>query len=480
MLRLSIGLSMVVTLLAILLGYSPPVATPNIQRGAPLAIVRPTPAPLAIDTVEESALLGADNFARAATDSWPAASKGGDYTLLGPAADFGVGLGAGLIRTPSGAARAATLLGVNARDVDVRTRIVTDRAADTGDQFAFVVIRRIDEATNYQGRVRFDAAHSAWLQAARTVHGSTEMLGEETLVPDYTHSPASALWLRAAAAGDAPTELRLKAWPDGQPEPETWQYAANDSDASLGAPGAVALQTYVSARETNGPVTFRFSDLRVVAATPETLLAAPLNLPPPTPTPRPTEPPSTPTVVVAPTRVPPTATPTAEPPTSTQVWAGLQGELDALWGRDTERSIALLDGFIARFPDHETAREKLYAALIARAHDLVLDDDPEHAVEQLERAEALFPARGEAPAALALLTPTPVPVREQPVVQPVVPAAPRPVTSAPPPAAPRPAPARPAPPPPPPPPPPAQPVVVQRPAPTPTKVPFVVPPRSVP
>jgi hypothetical protein len=466
MLRLLFGLSAVVTWLASFLGYSPPPAAPFGQRTGRPAIVAIQPTQVAIGVLEDSALLGVDDFARSAEDSWPAATKGGDYTLFGPTVDFGVGSGAGLIRTPSGAVRGVALLGVIARDVDLRTRIVTDRPADGGDQFVYLVIRRVDDENNYLGRLRFDSAHTAWLQAGRTAHGSTEMLGDETRVPGYAHGASSALWLRAAAVGETPTAVRLKAWPDGQAEPDSWQYSVTDSDASVWSAGAVALQTYVSARATNAPVTFRFSDFRVSAAAPE-LIVTPPGAPVAAPTPRLATLASAPTPAVAPTVARPTLAPTPVPPTSAQVWEALQPDLDAVWGTDTQRTIALLDGFIGRFPDHPVAREKLFAALLARADDLVSAGDPEQAVEPLQRAEALFPARGEVAAALASLTPTPAEA-QQTDAQEVEPAVAPAQTGASAAVAVRPAPARPAPPPP---------VVVRAPAPTPTKAPFIAPPR---
>jgi hypothetical protein len=335
----------------------------------------------------------------------------------------------------------------------------------------FLTIRRVDDATSYLARVRFDTAHTAWLQAGRTVGASTQMLGSEARVPEFTHAPSSALWVRAAAAGDAPTTLGLKAWPDGRPEPESWQYAGSDSEASLRAAGAVALQTYVSSRTTNAPVTFRFSQFSVAPADPTTLAISAVAFPTPTAEPRATL--ATPTPAPAPT------------PSVDQAWTALQTDLEAAWGTDTPRTIALLDAFLTRFPGHAAAREKLYAALVSSAADLSSAGEPDRAAQRLEQARDLIPSRGEALAALAGLTPTPVPVpvHLQPapaVVQPNQPPAPPvargPVSTRA--SAPAPAPAsrvssvRP---PAPPPARPAAPAAAQPAAPTPTKVPFVPP-----
>jgi hypothetical protein len=200
--------------------------------------------------------------------------------------------------------------------------------------------------------------------------------------------------------------------------------------------------------------------LSVMAAGPE-LLA-------PVPTPA-----AIPTVVLpvaTPTPIVPTPAPTS---TDAQVWQALQPQLDAAWGSDTPRTVAILDEFLARFPDYEAAREKLYAALVASGRDLVDGGDSDQAVDPLERARLLFPTRGEAVDELTSLTPTPEPAAARPVQPAPAPAA-RPASGGAVASAPPPVPARP---PAPAPPTPAPPPVVQVAAPTPTKVPFA-PPRS--
>jgi hypothetical protein len=476
MLRFLVIVSSSITLLATLLGHEQALLTPAqvpVQQVA-VAVV-PRPASTVAISEARAPLIGADDFARSARDSWPAALRGGEYTLLGPRVDFAAGAGVGTIRTPPGEGRAATLSAVNVRDVDLRVRIETDRLPEGGDQFAFLTVRRVDDATNYLARVRFDDNRGAWLQVARTVHATTQLLGTEVRVPDFTYEQGSGLWLRAAAAGQSPTALRLKAWPEGRPEPALWQYAASDDEPSLRSSGAVAIQTYVSARTTNAPVTFSFSDFSVAPAVPELLASAPVGPSGPKPQVAVAE------AAPAPTPVAVAAIPTPVPtPTSGQIWQTLQPQLDAAWGSDTPQTVAVLDEFLARFPDDEVARDKLYAALVATGRDLVSEGDAAQAVDPLERARVLFPERAEAVDVLASLTPTPAPAVTRPA-QPA-PAAVRPVQPAPAPVV-RPstgggtaASARPPTPTRPPAPAVVRPPVVQVAAPTPTKVPFVAVP----
>jgi hypothetical protein len=182
---------------------------------------------------------------------------------------------------------------------------------------------------------------------------------------------------------------------------------------------------------------------------------------------------ATPAPQLAPTPAPtqvstplPTAAPTLVPVVAE--WQALQPALDAAWGRDTPRTVELLDDFVARFPADPTAHEKLYAALVAHAQDLAEADQLEAAVEALSRAQTLLPERAEAKAALARLTPTPQPAPEPPAAPvfqtvPVVRPTPTPVPPVRPVAPVRPAPVAPAP------------AAPRAPASTPTKVPFFFP-----
>jgi tetratricopeptide (TPR) repeat protein len=157
--------------------------------------------------------------------------------------------------------------------------------------------------------------------------------------------------------------------------------------------------------------------------------APPIATPPP-----PTAPPAT---------APPTAVQATPTPTLDQVWQAVLGELDATWTKNWPQSIALLDAFRQRFPDHQPSREKLYSALVFRGEDLLKQGKVEEAIPILERARSTLPGRDEANAMLLALTPTPEPTPE-PTEPPVAPSAPR--APAPAPRAPAPAPA-PAPPP---------------------------------
>jgi hypothetical protein len=127
------------------------------------------------------------------------------------------------------------------------------------------------------------------------------------------------------------------------------------------------------------------------------------------PTVVPTTPPtSVPTSVptLAPTPVPTrvsTAAPTAEParpPAADDAWPATLLAIDPIWSSDLPRTTALLDDFLARFPDYPPAVDKQYAALVAYGEILAAQGNVDDATKQLARARELDPARTEAPAAL--------------------------------------------------------------------------------
>jgi hypothetical protein len=484
-LRLLVVLSVFIALLVAILGSESPflahpstTAAPTVVRVQAAATLAPRVVAVKPTPFRETVVLAEDDFSSPSQDAWSSAPKGGDYALEGPANDFAEQSGVGTIRTPSGEERGATLSDVYARDIDLRVRVQSDRAAEGGNQFIFITLRELGGATNYRARVRFDTAGSVWLQFARTTGGATELLGTDTRLADLAYTPAASLWVRAVAVGGQTTTLGLKAWPDGQSEPDSWQYVATDADQRLSKSGAAGLNTYVSAQATNAPVTFGFSDLRITSASEDQVEVAQSFVALPTPAPAAALVPVPTTVEVpvpvsAPTPIP-TPVPTPEPRTGAEVLQALEPELGAAWGHDTDRTLTLLQAFLAQFPNDQAGQEKLYAALLAKAQDLQSTGDTDQARADLEQARQLLPTRGEAGAQLARIAPTPGPAETddpQPAARVVAvpPPAPGPAARVAPAPAPRvsasvraPAPPAPA-------------SVVQRSAPTPTKVPFVAP-----
>jgi serine/threonine protein kinase len=150
-----------------------------------------------------------------------------------------------------------------------------------------------------------------------------------------------------------------------------------------------------------------------------------------TPTPEPTETPllgpiealrrlnelgPPPTIVPLPTRRPtqtptPRATPTPERVlTPDELWEATLKRVDeAWWFHRWPEVIAELDAFRARVPDRPGVDEKLYGALVSYGLELQGAGRSALAARYFSRAQDLIPTRGEAGAALAALSITPVP-----------------------------------------------------------------------
>jgi serine/threonine-protein kinase len=214
-----------------------------------------------------------------------------------------------------------------------------------------------------------------------------------------------------------------------------------------GALGAVALLALgvVVAQQAMGGQTRQGTD-------PTPALVAPVArstqlAPPPVVVAQPTNVPPTeiPRAVVQPTAVPtiartattaatstsaPTVTPVATAtPTVDDQWRVALAELDPTWARDWPKSIDLLSTFVAAHPGYAAGEEKLYAARLFYADELISAGDVDAAIAQLEAANVLRPLRPEANQTLVALTPTATAV---PPAAPVAPASvPKPQPAAP-------------------------------------------------
>ncbi len=108
----------------------------------------------------------------------------------------------------------------------------------------------------------------------------------------------------------------------------------------------------------------------------------------------------------------PTSTPSqpesaAKPVAADAAWSQTLGDLAPVWSTDWPKTIALLDAFLAKYPNYGPAKDKQYAALLSYAGALAQVGDLTQSTTLLLRAEALLPDRPEARDALLALTPTP-------------------------------------------------------------------------
>jgi CSLREA domain-containing protein len=263
----------------------------------PLPIPTPTPSP------PDPGLLAKDSFTRSVVDDWGWAEVGGGYAVFDNAADFDVdGSTGSIVLATAGPFRSAYLTSVSALDTDIKFRVRTDKLAAGGNQYVFFNMRRATGGNEYRGRILFSQFQNIVMEAFRFKQNLGTSLGVGVRATNVVHAAGSFVWIRGQALGTNPTNLRIKVWRDGQPEPAAWQYSASDSDPDLQRAGAVGVRAYLQSGTTNAPVTVSFDDFEVTGS-------GPVAEPTPTATPTPTETATpTPTATATPT---PTATPTA-------------------------------------------------------------------------------------------------------------------------------------------------------------------------
>jgi hypothetical protein len=203
--------------------------------------------------------LARDDFTRSVTGGWGSAPTGGTWAVTGNAANLQVAAGAGVMALGPGSTRGATLASLSSTGSDSSVTVSLDRVPGGSGGYATVIGRQV-------GTGGYSA--SAWVKATGAValvlkQGSTAL--SVATVPGLVFTPGTELTLRLQVTGIAPTTVRAKLWPTGQPEPAAWMLSTTDATAALQTAGSVGLQGYLSS--TAGPsTTTRFDDYEVRAA----------------------------------------------------------------------------------------------------------------------------------------------------------------------------------------------------------------------
>lgn len=246
-----------------------------------LLVVVAGPAQLAQTTpVAAATTYAADSFGRTVASAWGAAESGGSWWLSGPSSSFSVANGRGqMSASTAGAMRSALLTTARARDVDITTRVSTDKTATGHGQFVYLVARRDSSGNEYRLGARF-AGSNVYLQVVRMSGATATRVGSEVPATNVSFAPGATLRLRAQASGADPTTLRMKAWADTAQEPSAWTYSVTDSTAALQLAGGLGLRSYLSSSVSNAPVSFSYDDFRVTDPA-ETAPAPPPPVTPP-------------------------------------------------------------------------------------------------------------------------------------------------------------------------------------------------------
>lgn len=199
--------------------------------------------------------LAADAFGRAVGGGWGAADVGGAWALSGTASRFAVAGGAGAVEVAPGAQLGATLTGVATTAADVRATL----AAPAADAALYATVSgRVVGTGDLGARVKLLPGGDVELHAARS---GTVLAGGR--LPGVVLAPGARLRVRVQVDGTAPTRVRVRAWPEGVPEPTGWHATATDSTAALQRAGGVRLSAYLSSSASTGPAAVRWDDLLV-------------------------------------------------------------------------------------------------------------------------------------------------------------------------------------------------------------------------
>ncbi len=216
------------------------------------AVVSPAVAPSTI---------AQDSFGRTVANGWGSADLGGPWTLTGSAANFTVNGSAGTQKvTAIGGSTAAYLNGPVGSDLDVRTKIATDKAATGQGQWINITVRKVSTNNEYRVRVRMGST-GVFLAAAKLAGSSSSSLVGAEISAGLSYVPGQYYQVRAEAIGSNPTTIRAKVWVDGTSEPSAWMLIRTDATAGVQGSGSIGFSTFDSA--TPAPVVFSFANLVV-------------------------------------------------------------------------------------------------------------------------------------------------------------------------------------------------------------------------
>ena len=183
-----------------------------------------------------------DSFSRTVSNGWGSTPQGQAYTTSGgSASDFSVSSNKGRIKLTSTANRLLSLpLSITNVEGTVRVALTTVPTANYA--YAGPAARIQSSGSDYYYfRLKHSSGANVTLTIQKIISGSQTTLSSEVTV-GTAYTANTYYWIRYSAAGTNPTHLRAKAWPNGSPEPASWQVELTDSTANLQAAGKVGIR----------------------------------------------------------------------------------------------------------------------------------------------------------------------------------------------------------------------------------------------
>jgi trimeric autotransporter adhesin len=193
-----------------------------------------------------------DGFSRTVSDGWGSADVGGAYKISGSANAVSASGSTGVVKLGAGHEFAASLPNVSIGDVDI-SDTATVTGATTYDLFHGWGVRRQDDGSSYNIRVRFSSSGKSTLGVSRRI-GSTSTWLSGVSLPTALRA-GQTFHGNVQVTGTSPVLIRARVWIDGSSKPD-WQLRHSDSDsARITGKGAVALRDYAKTASSRSPET---------------------------------------------------------------------------------------------------------------------------------------------------------------------------------------------------------------------------------
>ncbi|HXB14063.1 MAG TPA: DUF1565 domain-containing protein, partial [Bacteroidia bacterium] len=227
----------------------------------PTATPMPTPTPTPFTSVN-------DTYTRTTSNGWGTADVGGDYTLVGTAADFSTDGNTGsFVIQGAGTtfAKEAHLDSVTKQDEEFYAQVKIDKIPTGDNTYVYIVGRRQANNTEYRGRLLLNPNQNFYAQgsyATAITSGGDNLIGTQTSSLGQ-FSPGDYIDARMELVGTNPTTFKMKAWLDGYQEPGGWDFVGTDSTAALQTSGSVGLGARTAGSSTNTPQTVTFDNFQV-------------------------------------------------------------------------------------------------------------------------------------------------------------------------------------------------------------------------
>jgi len=189
-----------------------------------------------------------DNFVQYnVTQGWGTATTGGSWTNTGGvAADYSVNTpeSEGTMHMTSVNVPRLGVIGSSITNSVQTITVQTPRVAAGASVDAGLMSRYVDANNHYIGSIHFKTDSTVELRIAKNVAGTLTTLSSGTIIGTYTLG--SRYTMKFQTSG---TDLRMKVWRTGRPEPAT--YTVSITDSSLSAAGALGVRSNLLTGNTN-------------------------------------------------------------------------------------------------------------------------------------------------------------------------------------------------------------------------------------